>query len=101
MPKYQFTSDIPAIMFGLSHGPDVQIVRAGDTLDDPDGATVTLYPGDTITTPSEYPHAHLWPVEAARVTVQDLKAELTARGIEYDPKAKKADLEALLASTEE
>lgn len=68
--------------------------------DEPEGATVTLYPGDIVTIDHEYAeHAYLQPLDvvAKKATVEDIKADLTERGIDFDPKAKKADLEALLA----
>lgn len=104
MTKYNFTGEVPMIFANLSYGPDVQIVRASDkTPEEPEGATVTLYPGDVITVPDGYPE-HAWLTEAdsgKTLTVAQLRDELTARGVPFDPKAKKSDLEQLLTTTGE
>jgi hypothetical protein len=102
MTKYLFTGETPAIFADLSFGPDVVASHSDPTWPDhdPEGSTVTLYPGDTLELAHEYPeHAYLQPLDAkaTKLTLADIKAELTAREIEHDPKGKKADLEALLA----
>jgi len=106
--KYRFTSDVPLIMVGLSHGPGVIVAHLGgpgapEREIAPDGATVTLYPGDEITIPGTYEHAYLEPFAtggtvAKKLTVDEIKAALTARGVDFDQKARKAALETLLAA---
>jgi len=71
---------------------------------EPEGATVTLYPGDTLTIDRDYPeHAYLQPVGGEivlgkKLTIAEIRDALTARGVEFPADAKKAALEKLLAS---
>lgn len=60
MPTYTFTSPFPEVFSDLTNGPCTVVHADGST--DPEGSTVLLRPGDTITTPDSYEHAHLEPV---------------------------------------
>lgn len=59
MSKYQFTGETPMIFSTLSFGEGVTVERFGDEPVGEDGATVELFPGDTITLDEPIEHAWL------------------------------------------
>lgn len=71
--SYRFTSAYPALIVGLSYGPDVTVEHeasaaseGGEPLPDGpvDGATVVLYPGDILTVPEPLDITSLEPVDS-------------------------------------
>lgn len=122
---FRFTGQTPLIFHNLSYGEDTAVVRAFAPDDDQvnpihsqaqPGATVVLYPGDVLLVADTHPvllslpedpeavptfHSALEPcdvpnaVEAPPLKVGELRDALDAAGVEFDPKASKADLLAL------
>lgn len=98
--RYRFTGDTPLVMFGLGHG-ETTVTRDGEPVDEPEGSTVVAQLGDVIETQAEYPHAHLELIDADKPapapvpTVAELRKELKAAGVAFDPKAKKDELLAI------
>lgn len=53
MPKYTFVGPTPIILIGLSQGVDADHVPAEGNPEVPEGATVIVYPGDSVDTHDE------------------------------------------------
>lgn len=92
--RYQFTGDNPIVAGEFSHGRNATVERATrpDALDDVDGSTIVLYPGDVLVTDDPVAHSQLVPLDDApgvrspydRMLKPELVATATERGLDAD-----------------
>lgn len=66
--KYKFTSEVPMIFHGLTHGAGVVVTSKDGVVEAPEGSTVRLNPGDSIQLPDDITTDSVWlkPARASR-----------------------------------
>jgi hypothetical protein len=101
--KYRFTADHPLIFSELSHGPDVTIEHTTDADTElppvpEDGATVVLYPGDSITLKDAFVHAWLEGDTSKAEQARQEKARAADEKALADQAAERAEDDARLAA---